>query len=98
MKSQISKEMTTETVQWTPIDEVALAASSSRPSPNQDEKSRKKSQDEENEDLEDDAIPSRNWGTTFRVEWIKVYVCLLQIYIEIIIWILLVIYNVYFYI
>ncbi|CAG8582069.1 6787_t:CDS:10 [Funneliformis caledonium] len=72
MKSQISKEMTTETVQWTPIDEAALAASSSRPSPNQDEKSRKKSQEEENEDLEDDAIPSRNWGTTFRVEWIKV--------------------------
>ncbi|CAI2169341.1 4000_t:CDS:10 [Funneliformis geosporum] len=72
MKSQISKEMTTETVQWTPIDEAALAASSSRPSPNLDEKSRKKSQEEENEDLEDDAIPSRNWGTTFRVEWIKV--------------------------
>lgn len=74
MLSPISKE-STETVQWTPIDEAALAASSSRLSPNQDEsKSRKKLQDEENEDCEDDAVPSRNWGTTFKVEWIKVYV------------------------
>uniref|UniRef100_A0A1D1Z9D6 Zinc finger CCCH domain-containing protein 45 n=1 Tax=Anthurium amnicola TaxID=1678845 RepID=A0A1D1Z9D6_9ARAE len=72
MLSPISKE-TTETVQWTPIDEAALAASSSRLSPNQDElKLRKKFQDEENEDCEDDAVPSRNWGTTFKVEWIKV--------------------------
>ncbi|CAB4390648.1 unnamed protein product [Rhizophagus irregularis] len=72
MLSPISKE-STETVQWTPIDEAALAASSSRLSPNQDEsKSRKKLQDEENEDCEDDAVPSRNWGTTFKVEWIKV--------------------------
>ncbi|CAJ0836840.1 10812_t:CDS:10 [Entrophospora sp. SA101] len=51
MLSPISKE-STETVQWTPIDEAALAASSSRPSP--------------------ESVPSRNWGTTFKVEWIKV--------------------------
>ncbi|CAG8479064.1 4118_t:CDS:10 [Rhizophagus irregularis] len=68
-----ARQESTETVQWTPIDEAALAASSSRLSPNQDEsKSRKKLQDEENEDCEDDAVPSRNWGTTFKVEWIKV--------------------------
>src|SRR3954451_23917032 len=74
MLSPISKE-STETVQWTPIDEAALAASSSRLSPNQEElKLRKKFQDDENEDCEDDAVPSRNWGTTFKVEWIKVYV------------------------
>ncbi|RIB02769.1 hypothetical protein C2G38_1990918 [Gigaspora rosea] len=72
MVSPISKE-TTETVQWTPIDEAALAASSSRPSSVQEDvKTRlKKSQDEDNEDCEDD-VPSRNWGTTFKVEWIKV--------------------------
>ncbi|CAG8496171.1 17941_t:CDS:2, partial [Cetraspora pellucida] len=73
MVSPISKE-TTDNVQWTPIDEAALAASSSRPSSVQEDiKTRlKKSQDEENEDCEDDNIPSRNWGNTFKVEWIKV--------------------------
>ncbi|CAG8623641.1 3752_t:CDS:2, partial [Acaulospora colombiana] len=73
MISPISKEMT-ETVQWTPIDEAALAASSSRPSPASDESKvrTKKSQDEENEDGEDDVVPSRNWGTTFKIEWIKI--------------------------
>ncbi|CAG8727657.1 18894_t:CDS:2, partial [Acaulospora morrowiae] len=73
MKSPISKE-TTETVQWTPIDEAALAASSSRPSSaSEDSKVRvKKSQDDENEDCEDDCVPSRNWGTTFKIEWITV--------------------------
>ncbi|CAG8537081.1 30392_t:CDS:2 [Racocetra persica] len=61
MVSPISKE-TTENVQWTPIDEAALAASSSRPSSVQEDiKTRlKKSQDEENEDCDDDNIPSRN--------------------------------------
>ncbi|CAG8531584.1 2923_t:CDS:2, partial [Scutellospora calospora] len=73
MVSPISKE-TTETVQWTPIDEAALAASSSRPSPVQEDmKTRvKNSQDEDNDDCEDDGVPSRNWGTTFKVEWMKV--------------------------
>lgn len=78
MKSPISKE-TTETVQWTPIDEAALAASSSRPSYGSDDKARSKksqsqSQDEDNEDGEEEVPPSRNWGTTFKVEWIKVLV------------------------
>ncbi|RHZ84746.1 hypothetical protein Glove_77g26 [Diversispora epigaea] len=72
MISPISKE-TTETIQWTPIDEAALAASSSRPPYGSDDKARsKKSQEEDNEECEDDVVPSRNWGTTFKVEWIKV--------------------------
>src|SRR6185369_17087794 len=77
MLSPISKE-STETIQWTPIDEAALAASSSRPSPVLEEKVRfKNSQEEEIEDCEEESVPSRNWGTTFKVEWIKVFVYLL---------------------
>ena len=75
MASQINKE-TTESIQWTPIDEAALAASSSRPSSAQEEMKTKpkKPQEDDSEDYDEDSVPSRNWGTAFKVEWIKVLV------------------------
>ena len=73
MASHINKEAT-ESIQWTPIDEAALAASSSRPSPVPEESKTKikVKNDGDNEEEEEEVTPSRSWGTAFKVEWIKV--------------------------
>ncbi|CAG8566545.1 9410_t:CDS:10 [Ambispora leptoticha] len=71
MASPINKE-TTESIQWTPVDEVTLAASSSRPSVQEEVQSKLKKSEDDSEDCDEDGVPSRNWGTAFKVEWIKV--------------------------
>ncbi|CAG8509461.1 2846_t:CDS:10 [Ambispora gerdemannii] len=71
MASPINKE-TTESIQWTPVDEATLAASSSRPSVQEEVQSKPKRPEDDSEDCDEDGVPSRNWGTAFKVEWIKV--------------------------